>query len=46
MCGDVFSAIKSQYNVLTRVERSIADYILAHGEEVVYMSIIQLAADL
>lgn len=43
MCGDVFSAIKSQYNVLTRVERSIADYILAHGEEVVYMSIIQLA---
>lgn len=37
------SAIKNKYSKLTGKEKEAADYILAHGSEVVYMSIAELA---
>ncbi|MEG1571564.1 MAG: MurR/RpiR family transcriptional regulator [Clostridia bacterium] len=43
MREDALSLIKAEYNALTQMERGIADYVLAHSEQVLYMSITQLS---
>lgn len=40
---DIFSLIHSRYQSFTNTERKVADYILDHTKEVVYMSITDLA---
>jgi DNA-binding MurR/RpiR family transcriptional regulator len=39
----IFSTIQSSYNRFTNTEKKVADYILEHAKEVVYMSITDLA---
>lgn len=43
MKKDIFSMIRSNYNVLTRVEKKIADQILENPQEVLNLSITDLA---
>ncbi len=43
MREDVFAAINRCYNSLTRMERIVADYVLANSSDVLYMSISELA---
>ena len=43
MSVEVLAALRIAYPCLTNAERDIADYVLAHGEEVVYMPITELA---
>jgi DNA-binding MurR/RpiR family transcriptional regulator len=40
---DVFTLIRSTYNSFTNTERKVADYILDHTKEVIYLSIVDLA---
>lgn len=40
---DIFSLIHSRYNSFTNTERKVADYILEHSKEVIFMSITDLA---
>lgn len=40
---NLFTTIHSKYNNLTHTEAKVADYILDHADEVVYMSITDLA---
>jgi DNA-binding MurR/RpiR family transcriptional regulator len=40
---DIFSLIHSRYNSLTKSEKKVADYILENGQNVVFMSITDLA---
>lgn len=39
----IFSSIHSLYNSLTKSEKKVADYVLEHSRQVVYMSITDLA---
>lgn len=39
----IFSQIKSRYNSFTQAEKKVADYILEHKQNVMYMSITDLA---
>lgn len=41
--NDIFAVISRRYSTFTRMEQSIADYVLAHGREVMDMSISVLA---
>ncbi|WP_366749601.1 MurR/RpiR family transcriptional regulator [Tepidanaerobacter sp. EBM-38] len=43
MKSDIFSQIRSRYNLFTNTEKKIADYILEHTNDVIYMSITDLA---
>ena len=43
MSLEVLAALRTHYPTLTPVEKDIADYVLAHGDEVVYMPITELA---
>ncbi|MDD3921078.1 MAG: MurR/RpiR family transcriptional regulator [Eubacteriales bacterium] len=43
MSQDLFVTIKSHYNTFSRAEKHIADVILTHSSEVLYMTITQLA---
>lgn len=43
MSSDVLAALRTSYPSLTPAEKGIADYVLAHGDEVVYMPITELA---
>jgi len=43
MCEDVFAAINCTYSALTHAERGIADYVLSHSQEILTMSIVDLA---
>lgn len=43
MPQDLFVTIKSHYNMFTRAEKHIADYILTSAKDVLYMSITELA---
>ena len=40
---DIFAAISRRYGTFTRMEQSIADYVLEHGKDVLSMSISALA---
>lgn len=40
---DIFSLIHSRYHSFTNTERKVADYILEHKNDVIYMSITDLA---
>lgn len=40
---DIFSLIHSQYNSFTNTEKKVADYILEHSKDVIFMSITDLA---
>ncbi|MCM3693782.1 MurR/RpiR family transcriptional regulator [Neobacillus niacini] len=40
---DIFSLIRSRYNAFTNTEKKVADYILDHMKDVIYMSITDLA---
>lgn len=40
---DIFTLIKSRYNMFTNTEKKVADYILENTKEVIYMSITDLA---
>ncbi|MCM3765097.1 MurR/RpiR family transcriptional regulator [Neobacillus niacini] len=40
---DIFSLIRSRYNAFTNTEKKVADYILEHTKDVLYMSITDLA---
>ncbi|MED1468932.1 MurR/RpiR family transcriptional regulator [Bacillus salipaludis] len=40
---DIFSLIRSNYNAFTKSEKKVADYILEHMQDVIYMSITDLA---
>lgn len=40
---NIFTTIHSKYNNLTNTEKKVADYVLEHSAEVVYMSITDLA---
>ena len=40
---DILVEIKSKKNNFTKTEKSLADFIIGHAEEVVYMSIYQIA---
>jgi DNA-binding MurR/RpiR family transcriptional regulator len=41
--NDIFSLIHSRYNSFTTTEKKVADYILEHIKDVIYMSITDLA---
>lgn len=41
--ADIFSLIRSRYNAFTNTEKKVADYILNHMKDVIYMSITDLA---
>lgn len=43
MSVDLFSKIKTSYNALSKTEKKVADYILQHRNDVIYMSITDLA---
>lgn len=43
MCEDVFAAINCTYSALTHAEHGIADYVLSHSQEILTMSIVDLA---
>lgn len=43
MKRDLITDIRSSYNQLTKAEKKVADYILAHPREVLFMSITDLA---
>lgn len=43
MCEDVFAAISCTYHALTHAERGIADYVLAHSQDILSISIVELA---
>lgn len=40
---DLFSQIKTNYNAFSNAEKKVADYILSNTEDVIYMSITDLA---
>jgi len=40
---NIFSTIHSKYNNLTNTEKKVADYVLEHASQVVYMSITDIA---
>ena len=40
---DIYSLIHSRYNSFTNAEKKVADYILEHTKDVIYMSITDLA---
>ncbi|GHH97764.1 MurR/RpiR family transcriptional regulator [Neobacillus kokaensis] len=40
---DIFSLIRSRYNAFTNTEKKVADYILENMQDVIYMSITDLA---
>ncbi|WP_405097012.1 MurR/RpiR family transcriptional regulator [Oceanobacillus sp. FSL H7-0719] len=40
---DIFSLIQSRHRSLTNAEKKVADYILKHSKEIIYMSITDLA---
>lgn len=42
---DIFAAISRRYGTFTRMEQSIADYVLEHGKDVLSMSISALAQE-
>ena len=42
---DIFAAISRRYGTFTRMEQSIADYVLEHGKDVLSMSISTLAQE-
>ena len=42
---DIFAAISRRYGTFTRMEQSIADYVLEHGKDVLGMSISALAQE-
>lgn len=41
--NDLFSKIHSNYNIFTRAEKKVADFILINSQDVLYMSITDLA---
>ena len=41
--GDFLARIRSVYNQFTRVEKKVADYIMEHPGEVIFMSITELS---
>lgn len=43
MSQDLFVTIKSHYNMFTRAEKHIADYVLTSAKDVLYMTITELA---
>lgn len=43
MSLEVLATLRTHYPSLTPVEKGIADYVLAHGQDVVYMPITELA---
>ncbi len=43
MAIDIFSEINFRYESLTKAEKKVADYVLEHSKEVMYMSITDLA---
>lgn len=43
MCEDIFNAIERHENLFTRLEQTIARYVLTHGREVLNLSISELS---
>lgn len=41
---DIFTLIRTKYNTLSQTQKKIADWILEHGNEIILMSIGEIAA--
>ena len=41
--GDFMMQVRSNYNQFTKAERKVADYLLQHAQDVLFMSITDLA---